>query len=237
MASASPAFQQVGLTQNARIDLSNDAFPTTLAAWNDSSLSLPDTGTHFGFVHSDSAILRVPQGTFHLQPGMYFTAPGQATLSGAGTGIAITSPEYRGVFLVGGPIEAVGRLRYIDGCTDSLLVPPIIQGDPCLNVLYFPAGTSQTQHTHPSFRLGLVIQGAGECITPDCTYPLHPGQAFLIHRDALHSFRTTDSTMVVIAYHPDSDFGPTHDAHPMINRTMIDGISASALPTTHTHSE
>jgi hypothetical protein len=34
----------------------------------------------------------------------------------------------------------------------------------------------------------------------------------------------------VIAYHPDSDFGPTHEDHPMINRTMVGGVSASELP-------
>jgi hypothetical protein len=25
----------------------------------------------------------------------------------------------------------------------------------------------------------------------------------------------------VIAYHPDSDFGPTHENHPMVNRTIV----------------
>ena len=29
--------------------------------------------------------------------------------------------------------------------------------------------------------------------------------------------------MDVVAYHPDSDFGPTHEEHPMVNRTRIDG--------------
>jgi hypothetical protein len=35
--------------------------------------------------------------------------------------------------------------------------------------------------------------------------------------------------MTVIAYHPDSDFGATHEDHPMINRTMVDGISAAKI--------
>jgi hypothetical protein len=35
--------------------------------------------------------------------------------------------------------------------------------------------------------------------------------------------------MDIVAFHPDSDFGPMHDDHPMINRTIIDGISASKL--------
>lgn len=35
--------------------------------------------------------------------------------------------------------------------------------------------------------------------------------------------------MDVIAYHPDSDFGPQDEDHPMVNRTIVDGVSASKL--------
>jgi len=35
--------------------------------------------------------------------------------------------------------------------------------------------------------------------------------------------------MRVIAYHPDSNFGATDIDHPMINRTMVNGVSASEL--------
>jgi len=35
--------------------------------------------------------------------------------------------------------------------------------------------------------------------------------------------------MRVIAYHPDSDFGATHEDHPMINRTIVNGTSAAVL--------
>jgi hypothetical protein len=48
-------------------------------------------------------------------------------------------------FALGGPCEAFGRLRYIDGCSDSLLVGPAVRGDPCLNHLHFPPGVSQTR--------------------------------------------------------------------------------------------
>ncbi len=75
----------------------------------------------------------------------------------------------------------------------------------------------------------MVVSGQGECITPDEVIPLEPGQVFVIPAGSLHSFKTTDSPMVVCAYHPDSDYGPTHEAHPMILRTMVNGISASQL--------
>jgi hypothetical protein len=56
----------------------------------------------------------------------------------------------------------------------------------------------------------------------------------VIHANGLHSFATKDEPMRVIAYHPDSDFGPTHEDHPMINRTMVDGSPASLLAEIHT---
>jgi hypothetical protein len=51
--------------------------------------------------------------------------------------------------------------------------------------------------------------------------PLSSGTLFVIGSGTLHSFHTAESPMVVLAYHPDSDFGPTHENHPMINRTII----------------
>jgi hypothetical protein len=39
----------------------------------------------------------------------------------------------------------------------------------------------------------------------------------------VHRFLTTDAQLDVIAYHPDSDWGPTDTEHPMLNRTWVDG--------------
>jgi hypothetical protein len=52
-----------------------------------------------------------------------------------------------GPFQVAGPVEEHGRVRYIDGCTDSLLNAPQLRGEPCLNHLHFPRGIDQTLHT------------------------------------------------------------------------------------------
>lgn len=149
-------------------------------------------------------------------------------------------------FLLGGPIEAEGRLKYIDGCTDSLLLAPWKYGEPCLNHLHFPAGIDQTMHTHPSVRIGLVVRGMGECITPFGNIPLYPGQLFFIypengnvlpgldgkeHLEGSHCFRTPEgSEMDVVAFHPDSDFGPKDEDHPMVNKTIVAGVSAAHIP-------
>jgi hypothetical protein len=203
-------------------DLRADTFPTVLSAWVDHTLPLSPSGTHFGFVHAGPATLHCPSGTFTVGSGMYFAVPGAMHVAG-GTGLVITRLGYEGFFHLGGPVEATGRLRYIDGCTDSLLVAPVQKGDPCLNLLHLPPGTRQTAHTHPSLRIGLVVRGAGQCVTPEGCVALVPGLAFIIRTGALHCFHTDDEPLVVLAYHPDSDFGPTHEDHPMINRTLVPG--------------
>jgi hypothetical protein len=151
---------------------------------------------------------------------MYFAVPGELSIDG-GQGIIVTRLSYRGLFQLGGPVEHTGRLRYIDGCSDSLLIPPVLRGDPCLNLLHLPPWTRQTPHTHPSVRIGLVIHGAGWCVTPGKRTMLEPGRAIVIAAAGVHCFHTDDQELAVVAYHPDSDFGPTHEDHPMINRTLL----------------
>ncbi len=212
-------FSSYSLLHGRLEDFSDSKFPTVLSAWAEQTLFLQATGTHFGFVYAGPAVLRCPCGTFSLASGMYFSVPGAVNIA-QGTGIVISRLDYRGFFHLGGPVEERGRLRYIDGCTDSLLIPPVLNGDACLNLLHLPPHTHQTRHTHPSLRLGLIIRGRGQCVMPEECIPLRPGQVFAIRADGLHSFHTEDDELLVLAYHPDSDFGPTHENHPMVNRTV-----------------
>jgi len=197
------------------------ALPTRLRVWEGASLELPEGETHYAFALRGPAELVGWAGRFILAEGMYAAVPGSASLGGAGTGIVVSRVGHAGVFCLGGPIEQKGRLRYIDGCTDSLLLPPTRLGDPCLNHLHIPPHTRQTRHTHPSVRVGIIARGSGRCVTPDGEHPLAPGALFVIAPDALHCFHTDDSALDVVVYHPDSDTGPTDEDHPMLNRTII----------------
>src|SRR3989344_4023649 len=90
-----------------------------------------------------------------------------------------------------GLAEQVGRLAYVDGCSDSLLVFSPRLGDASLNLLYLPEKTLQTAHSHPTIRLGMVIDGHGVAQTQDAEYPLSPGDAFSIAEHEIHRFKTT----------------------------------------------
>lgn len=201
--------------------------------WNNMVSDDSPDRTTYGFVMSGECKLELEASRHVLGVGCYFSVTGAFTIRG-GKGMLIHVPAYLGLNAVGGPIESRGRLRYIDGCTDTLLIPPVKLGDPCLNALYFPRGISQTAHTHPSVRLGGVLSGSGVCKTDLGDYVLESGVCFCLPAGLSHGFHTTSSELVVMAYHPDSDFGPQDENHPMLNRTIVDGVSARALPALHT---
>ncbi len=203
-------------------------FENTSRNKTDSAI-VPDDGACYGFVSAGKALL-VGKGDRKCAPlveGQWFSTDSGCCLELSEPSSAVFVSQrigYRGVFTTGGPIETKGRLRYIDGCSDSLLCCPPVIGDPCFNHLHFPGGINQTQHTHPSLRAGVVARGAGWCHTPDAQIRLLPNLIFVIPTDALHRFETEEGTsMDVVPYHPDSDWGPSHEEHPMVNRTLVEG--------------
>tara|TARA_R100000995_G_C3483294_1_gene125421 strand:- start:1086 stop:1871 length:786 start_codon:yes stop_codon:yes gene_type:complete len=181
-----------------------------------------------------------------LTEGMFASVGEMFTLTQhtEGQAMLIKIHNEKPYFYIGGPIEPEGRLKYIDGCTDSLLISPTKLGKSCFNHLHFPSGIDQTMHTHPSMRVGMVAKGSGNCITPFGEIELYTGQVFIIHEETgkrfegidkkmylegSHCFQTFDGEMDVIAFHPDSDYGPQDEEHPMINRTIVDGVSAKYI--------
>jgi hypothetical protein len=212
--------------------------------------------SYYGYVYSGKvSINRKFLSPMQLDSKMYFTLSDEFSFSTNEIGSCILievlnkgyyeESNFKSYATFGGPVEEVGRLKYIDGCTDSLLISPVKKGQPCLNHLHFPEEINQTQHTHPSHRIGIVASGYGECITPFGNLPLSPEMIFVIKAwDGIeyskgldgnsypigqHAFQTFTVPMDVIAFHPDSDFGAEDEFHPMINRTIVGGVSANQL--------
>ena len=216
--------------------------------------------SYFVFIYSGIAKLFLPTKQKATMPkDTYFSVHGKYELIGEFKAVVIeidvTKGEYKknnytSVTHIGGVVEEKGRLKYIDGCTDSILIPPVKKGDPCFNHLHFPPNTIQTAHTHPSHRIGIVIRGEGECVTPFGNLPLVEGCVFVIkeyngidksigldgneYEAGTHKFDTTTSNLDVIAFHPDSDFGPEDEFHPMINKTIVKGVSANNIKSIQT---
>lgn len=223
------AYSEFEFTNGLLYDYVDNQFPTRLYAWEGEQDFTASNSTYYGYVFEGEVEVFTADNNYTLKARQYFSFNHPIQLRG-GKGIVIERLDYRGFNLCGGPVEDWGRLKYIDGCTDSLLVPPVKMGDPCLNALFFPENIDQTAHTHPSMRVGMVIEGSGRCVTPERNYDLEPGKIFIIHEDGNHRFQTSPgANLTVIAYHPDSDFGPVDENHPMINRTIVEGVSAAKI--------
>lgn len=211
--------------------------------------------SYYVFIYEGEATIKIDQGIQSFMPkDTYACHHGVFDLCGSFKGVVIEvlsnhgvykDQKYRAQTTIGGVVEEEGRLKYIDGCTDSILIHPVKKGMPCLNHLHFPKETTQTPHTHPTHRIGLVIRGRGHCVTPFGNLPLETGCIFIIkeydgtskaagldgniYEAGTHKFDTSESAMDVIAFHPDSDFGAEDEFHPMINRTIVNGVSANQL--------
>lgn len=192
------------------------------------SASIEGKGTFWGFVQSGRAEAKAGGVRWNVETAQWFSLASEGQLQlelvSPGTRIFIVKNEaHHGLPMMGGPIEKTGRLQYIDGCTDTILYPPPLKGDPCLNHLHFPPGVDQTRHFHPSSRCGIVTSGLGLCVADTGTTELTPGQIFYLPKNLRHKFVTGEKNVLnVVSFHPDSDWGPTHEVHPMINRTWMD---------------
>lgn len=117
--------------------------------------------------------------------------------------------------------KSQGHLSYIDGCSNTNLIDPFRNGDPCVNYLFFPPNINQTFHTHPSFRIGMIIEGEGYADLKTEEIPLRQGDIFMLPRNKLHRFCTKNQSMSLIVFHPDSEDGPRDEHNPMKSRTYI----------------
>lgn len=211
------------LEQGLMFDCSRSFYPSRMFAHTRGESQLVEPSSfYFGYVVDGEVTIStdIHQHSFPLQAGCYFGLSGQVKVRGDGRVAIIERLGYRGLPQFGGPVEKHGRLLYIDHCRSTLLISPARRGDPCLNLLSFPPSTLQTLHIHPTIRLGVVASGQGACVEPGkSNHALAVGRAFMIDEGAPHSFHTDANALCVIAYHPDTDWGPTDENHPMLNRT------------------
>lgn len=217
------------MIEGKKLDLYHSMYPSAGYMFENEQATLPEFCKFcsvYGYSYGDSTIT-VDEKTHTLEKGQYF---------GLGVTESVSVNAIDKLFVIVrlgymvpntiGWVETKGRLTYIDGCSDSLLVYPARLGDASLNLLYFPPGIDQSFHTHPSIRLGCVIDGKGYSSHGDKGSvqedDLVTGTSFCLTEQERHRFRTEDSSMTVVAFHPDGDWGPTDHNHTMLNRTYLE---------------
>lgn len=208
------------------IDMRDTMYPSyAVMARTTHCIDAPEIGwaTMFGFSFGNSS-LHIGKREYNVRSNQYFSIPVRnedVTIDPTDDLFAVFRLGFIGHDMVGTQdISKPGKLSYIDGCSDSLMVYPPRQGDPSLNYLHFPKNINQSYHTHPSLRIGCVVSGKGVS-DADTAVSLIAGTFFCLEEHELHRFRTENSDMKVIAYHPDGDWGPTDENHTMLNRTYI----------------
>jgi quercetin dioxygenase-like cupin family protein len=218
-----PGLHIFPLTHGLLYDQSKGMYPSRCYGYDGSKLLEVGTeaSTLYGYVQEGEIKLSTEGQTWRVKEGYYFSTVGITSISGSGKAVVIERIGYQGVFQIGGPIEEKGRLAYIDGCSDSVLIHPARLGDPSFNMLTFPTNTRQTMHIHPTVRMGVVAKGEGRCVTRNREIPLFPGAVFILEEMEQHCFYTSDSSMTVITYHPDSESGPTDETHSMLKNTIF----------------
>ena len=143
---------------------------------------------------------------------------------GQGTAVVI---EYLGVKLLESRYYVqdklgMGNLNYMDGGTNTTAINPGRLGDPVINYVHFPAGMKQTLHTHPSHRVGMVLEGRGQVELDDDNFELIPGDVFFMQRNVLHNFTCPyNEDVVLFVFAPDSGTGPTDEVNPLKIRTYV----------------
>lgn len=224
LASPSNGFHRSSLEVGLIFDANASMYPSFVLGHVGGRTALDSrTTTYYGMVLAGELTLtREGLPPIGLGPRMYFAATGAAEVSGEGQAALFCREGYRAPFIVGGPVEPTGRLVYIDNCSVSQLSPPARLGDPTLQLLVFPPNVRQASHIHPTLRFGMVVRGRGECrLGNDVRILLESGDVFFIDERAEHGFSTGQEGMSVVAYHPDSDVGPTDQEHPMLSRTYV----------------
>lgn len=218
------------------LDATTTMYPSRLETVGGDTTITDQTRTTFGYVFSGNFRLEADSFAIDAKPGVCFCIPGGFSVKGEGLVILMTRFGFRGLF--GATcVEDRGRLEYIDTCSSTVLIAPPRLGDPVLNHLHIPAGVTQSMHTHPTIRLGVILRGKGQArgrAVSECTQwtePLLGGSLFLCYPGEVHSFQTSsEDSMDVLTYHPDSDWGPTDQVHPMINRTFLEATNGQDRP-------
>lgn len=118
------------------------------------------------------------------------------------------------------------NLPYINGCSTESLLPPIRLGDPTMQLLYMPSGSSeQEEHIHSTCRVVYVLDGSAKCVhgigSSKESINITRGDVLLLEKMLPHHFVTDHNSLLCSPIHIWSSVGPSEQNHPMFNGTHL----------------
>ena len=118
------------------------------------------------------------------------------------------------------------NLPYINGCSTESLLPPVRLGDPTMQLLHMPAGSSeQEEHIHSTVRVVYILDGSGICIhglgKDQKEISITKGDVLILEKMCPHHFVTEEESLLCSPLHIYSSVGAMEKNHPMFNVTHL----------------
>jgi hypothetical protein len=205
------------------IDRRDSEHPSRIVVASGMYSHLDPMATMYWYSLAGTARIRTKGFDVTADVGTFGACPGPFDVVCQGLVIMFERISYRGL-VSAGRLEDRGRLAFMDGCSDTVLIAPPQAGDPVLNHLHIPSTVKQSPHFHTSDRLGVVTGGSGVAwIGRDdvSEVRLQRGSIFCVEAHEVHSFETNEESLDIVVFHPDSDWGPTDAVHPMRTRSVL----------------
>ena len=123
-------------------------------------------------------------------------------------------------------VEILGtNLPYINGCSTESLLPPIRLGDPTMQLLHMPAGSSEQEEIHSTARVVYILDGYATCVyglgKSRKEIGIEKGNVLLLEKMCPHHFVTEEEALVCSPLHIWSSVGAVEKNHPMFNGTYL----------------
>ena len=118
------------------------------------------------------------------------------------------------------------NLPYINGCSTESLLPPVRPGDPTMQLLHMPSGSSeQEEHIHSTVRVVYILDGSGICIhglgAVQEGISITKGDVLILEKMCPHHFVTEEESLLCSPLHIYSSVGAMEKNHPMFNGTHL----------------
>ena len=118
------------------------------------------------------------------------------------------------------------NLPYINGCSTESLLPPVRPGDPTMQLLHMPSGSSeQEEHIHSTVRVVYILDGSGICIhglgAVQEGISITKGDVLILEKMCPHHFVTEKESLLCSPLHIYSSVGAMEKNHPMFNGTHL----------------
>jgi len=178
-------------------------------------VDLPFGSSHFFYCHRPGNIFLHANADLEVWPRTKYIRGREFGVECLGSefhsrgAMVVSVAGYKGIPLVGGPVESTGRTKLADGSSETAIVPPIRRGDPRLDFVHIPPNIDQLVSVHNSPRVGTVVRGSGTYHAPGAPGQiLKTGDIWITPAGEPYWFETNaERSLELVVFQPGGYFG------------------------------